>query len=57
MFFKLHISFIEQLILTLQLQFLLSLFAPWEFFTSALTDGLSLEIEWQQVSSSHQDPS
>ena len=26
-----------------------------EFFPSALVDGLSLEFEWQQVSSSHQD--
>ena len=29
----------------------------WEFFTSALADGLSLEFEWQQVSSSLQDSS
>ena len=28
-----------------------------EFFTSALGDGLSLEFEWQQVSSSLQDSS
>ena len=28
---------------------------PSEFFTSALADGLSLEFEWQQVSSSLQD--
>ena len=28
---------------------------PWEFFTSALVDGLSLEFEWQQISSSLQD--
>ena len=28
-----------------------------EFFTSALADGLSLESEWQQVSSSLQDSS
>ena len=28
-----------------------------EFFTSALADGLSLEYEWQQVSSSLQDSS
>ena len=28
-----------------------------EFFTSALTDSLSLEFEWQQVSSSLQDSS
>ena len=28
-----------------------------EFFTSALTDGLSQEIEWHQVSSSLQDSS
>ena len=29
----------------------------WEFFTPTLTDGLSLEFEWQQVSSSIQDSS
>ena len=28
-----------------------------EFFTSALADDLSLDIEWQQVSSSLQDSS
>ena len=28
-----------------------------EFFTSAFADGLSLEFEWQQVSSSLQDSS
>ena len=28
-----------------------------EFFTPALADGLSLEFEWQQVSSSLQDSS
>ena len=33
------------------------LFTPWEFFTSALADGFSLEFEWQQVSSSLQDSS
>ena len=27
----------------------------WEFFTSVLADGLSLESEWQQISSSLQD--
>ena len=31
------------------------LFTPREFFTSALADGLSLEFEWQQVSSSLQN--
>ena len=31
---------------------LLLLFTPWEFFTSVLADSLSLEFEWQQVSSS-----
>ena len=31
--------------------------APWEFYTSAFIDGLSLESEWQQVSSSLQDSS
>ena len=34
---------------------LLLLFTFWEFFTSALADGLSLEFEWQQVSSSLED--
>ena len=29
-----------------------SLFTPWEFFTSALGDGLLLEFKWQQVSTS-----
>ena len=28
-----------------------------EFFTAALADGLSLEFEWQQASSSLQDSS
>ena len=37
-------------------KFLLSLlFTSWEFFTSDLADGFSLEFEWQQVSSSYQD--
>ena len=35
----------------------LSLFTPLEFFTSVLTDGFSLEFEWQQVFSSLQDSS
>ena len=30
---------------------------PWEFFTRALADGLSMESEWQQVSLSLQDSS
>ena len=34
-----------------------SYFAPWEFFASALADGLSLELEWQKVSSNLQDTS
>ena len=29
----------------------------WDFFTSVYADGLSLEFEWQQVSSDHQDSS
>ena len=37
--------------------FIYLLFTPWEYFTSALTDGLSLEFEWQQVPSSLQDSS
>ena len=36
---------------------LLLLFTLLEFFTSVLADGLSLEFEWQQVSSSLQDSS
>ena len=32
-------------------------FAPYKFFTPALADGLLLESEWQQVSSSLQDTS
>ena len=35
----------------------LILFTPLEFFTSLLADGFSMEFEWQQVSSSHQDSS
>ena len=31
------------------------IFLIWEFFTSALADGLSLESEWQQVSSGLKD--
>ena len=30
---------------------------PWEFFTSVLADGFSVEFEWQQASSSFQDSS
>ena len=30
---------------------------PWEFFTSALADSLSLEFKWQRVSSCLQDSS
>ena len=36
---------------------LLLLFNPWEFFTSVFANGLSLEFEWQQISSSFQDSS
>ena len=36
---------------------LLSWFTPWEFFTSVLADGFSLESEWQEISSSLQDSS
>ena len=36
---------------------LLLLFTPLEFFTSVLADGFSLEIVWQQISSSLQDSS
>ena len=30
---------------------------PWELLTSVLADGLSLEFEWQEISSSLQDSS
>ena len=36
---------------------LLLLFTPLKFFPSVLADGFSLDFEWQQVSSSLQDPS
>ena len=39
------------------LTFIIIIITPWEFFTSALANGLSLEIEWQQVASSLQDSS
>ena len=42
---------------TLSLLLLLLLSTPCEFFISVLADGLSLEFEWQQVSSSLQDSS
>ena len=42
---------------SLFVRFSLLLFTPWEIFTSASVDGLSLEIEWKQVSSSLQDSS
>ena len=32
-------------------------FTPWEFFSSANANGLSLKFEWKQVSSNLQDPS
>ena len=57
-----HISFgrwsFTGLWVTVLLLLLLSLllFISWEFLTSVLSDGLSLEFEWPQVSSSHQDP-
>ena len=41
----------------LQISLLFLLFTPLEFFTSTLTDGFSLEFEWQQISSSVQDTS
>ena len=41
----------------LLLLLLLLLFIPWEFFTSALADGLSLEFEWQQATYVPQDSS
>ena len=49
-FFKLHKPFIGLLILILQLQsfslLVLLLFILLEFFTSANTDGFSIEWEW-----------
>ena len=35
----------------------LNIVNAWEFFTPVLTDGVSLESEWQQVSSSLLDSS
>ena len=43
--------------LPIQSGLVLLLFTPWQFFTSVLADGLSLEFEWQQVSTSPQDSS
>ena len=40
-----------------QICLLLLLYTLLEFFTSALTNGFTLEFEWQQVSSSLQDSS
>ena len=37
--------------------YLLLVFTPWEFFISVLADGLSLEFEWEQVSSNLQESS
>ena len=45
----------DNLLFPIQNRLLLLLFTLWEFFTSANTDGLSLEFESQQVSSSLQD--
>ena len=42
---------------SLSFRFILWLFTPWEFFTSVLADGFSLEFEWLQVSSSLPDSS
>ena len=44
-----------QLIIIIIIIIIILLF--WEFFTPVQADGLSLEIEWQQVSSSLQDSS
>ena len=48
-------TFIRVLLLLALL--LLLLFYFQEFFTLALADGFSQDLEWQQVSSSHQDSS
>ena len=42
---------------TVQYQSIIIIIHSFEFFTSALADGFSLESEWQQVSSSLQDSS
>ena len=42
-------------IMILNHHFLKIILLIWEFFTPALTDGFSLEAEWQQVSSNLQD--
>ena len=46
-----YISFVRMVI------FILLLFTLWKFFTSELADCLSLEFQWQQVSTSLQDSS
>ena len=45
------------IIILLLVSFIIIIIYSLEFFTSALADGLSLEFEWQQVSSSLLDSS
>ena len=45
------------IIIILFFSFFFFFFTPLEFFTSVLTDGFTLEFEWQQVSSSLLDSS
>ena len=47
----------QHLYFTRVLSMIALLFSPLEFLTWVLVDGFSMEIEWQQVSSSLQDPS
>ena len=54
---KVVTCFFHVIIIIMIIIIILLLFSSWEFSTSALADGLSLESEWQQVSSSHQDSS
>ena len=50
-------SSLQHCLLTIIVIVIIIILLFWEFFTSALADGFSLEIEWQQVSSSLQDSS
>ena len=49
-----HVSSVTQSIICLTIYSsiitIIIIFTPWEFFTSALADCLSLDCEWQQVS-------
>ena len=55
-FFFLIFSFIS-ICMRVTASIVIIIVTPWEFFTTALADNLSLESAWQQVSSSLQDSS